>query len=111
MPSEEETSQHLATAFYLSFLADGRVVTVTTLAYGDTFTPDMLPPVPEKEGYVGEWEDFDYHTITFDQTVNAVYTEYVTAIESAQALGQRPHRQGSRAVYTAKNEICFFRSK
>ena len=75
---------------YLSFLADGRVVTVTTLAYGDTFTPDMLPPVPEKEGYVGEWEDFDYHTITFDQTVNAVYTEYVTAIESAQALGQRP---------------------
>ncbi len=75
---------------YLTFLADGKIVDKITLSYGETFYPQKLPSVPVKEGYVGKWEAFDQRSITCDQTIEAVYTEYVTTIESQQVKGVRP---------------------
>lgn len=75
---------------FLTFVADGQTVSVVTLEYGDSFHPDQLPSLPEKEGCTGEWESFDYDSITFDRTINAVYTEYITALESEQKIGERP---------------------
>lgn len=75
---------------YLTFIADGKTVSTVTLQYGDTFDPASLPDVPSKEGYVGKWEDFDQDAITFDQTIEAVYTEYISTLESSQANGKRP---------------------
>lgn len=40
------------------------------------------PEVPEKDGYSGVWEDFSQENITFDQTIEAVYTEYITTLEA-----------------------------
>lgn len=75
---------------FLTFVADGQTVSVITLKYGDSFHPGQLPSLPEKEGCTGKWEDFDYDAITFDRTINAVYTEYITALESEQKNGERP---------------------
>ena len=77
-------------AIYLTFVADDKTVSVVSLQYGDTFLPKDLPKVPEKEGYVGTWQDFDQNTVTFDQTIEAVYTEYITTLESSQTVEERP---------------------
>lgn len=75
---------------FLTFVADGQTLSKVTLQYGDSFGHEQLPPLPEKEGYTGKWESFDYDSITFDRTINAVYTEYITALESELKTGERP---------------------
>lgn len=75
---------------YLTFVADGKTVSVIALKYGDTFQPDVLPQVPSKEGCIGNWSDFDQVSITFDQTIEAIYTEYITTLESSQQVNERP---------------------
>ncbi len=74
---------------YLTFTADEKPVAVVTLNYGDTFHSDSLPQVPEKEGFIGSWPDFDHTSVTFDQTIDAIYTEYITTLESQQLIGKR----------------------
>lgn len=74
----------------LTFEADERVVSTVTLSYGENFNASMLPQVPEKEGYIGEWADFDRNNITFDQTIEAQYVEYISTIESNETRSARP---------------------
>ncbi|MDY2700584.1 MAG: PT domain-containing protein [Lachnospiraceae bacterium] len=74
----------------LTFVADNKTVSVVTIQYGDTFDPDSLPDIPAKEGYAAEWSDFDQSAITFDQTIEAIYTEYISTLESSQTKGKRP---------------------
>ena len=75
---------------FLTFVADGQTVSVETLEYGDSFHSDKLPALPEKEGCTARWEDCDYDSLTFDRTIQAIYTEYITALESSQKTGERP---------------------
>ncbi|MBD5471862.1 MAG: hypothetical protein HDR20_02845 [Lachnospiraceae bacterium] len=75
---------------YLTFEADERTVSTITIAYGESFDPSSLPDVPKKEGFVGIWSDFNQKEITFDQTIEALYTEYITTLESDLKVGSRP---------------------
>ena len=75
---------------FLTFLSDDKIVSTATVNYGDTLAPGQLPEVPPKEGYVGRWEDFNSSSVTFDQEIRAVYTEYITTLESRQTKGERP---------------------
>lgn len=75
---------------HLTFMADDRIVSTVTLSYGENFNVNKLPAVPKKEGYSGRWEDFNSSALTFDQTINAVYSEYITTLESIQTEGGRP---------------------
>lgn len=59
-------------------MADDSQVDRITINYGESFDIARLPEVPEKDGYSGVWEDFSQENITFDQTIEAVYTEYIT---------------------------------
>ncbi len=77
-------------SIYLTFTAQDKTVEVITLEYGDTFRTEDLPPVPPKEGCIGKWSSFDSGSITFDQQIEALYSEYVATIESEQTVGQRP---------------------
>ncbi|MDE6203032.1 MAG: hypothetical protein K2G19_06090, partial [Lachnospiraceae bacterium] len=77
-------------SIYLTFTAQDKTVAVITLEYGDTFHTEDLPPVPVKEGCIGKWSDFDSDAITFDQQIEAIYSEYAATIESIQTVGQRP---------------------
>ena len=75
---------------YLTFMADDKIVSTVTLSYGESFDVNKLPSVPEKEGYCGRWEDFDSSSLTFDQTINAVYSEYISTLESEKTDGNFP---------------------
>lgn len=75
---------------YLTFEADGRTVDTITLDYGESFPSNRLPHVPEKAGHTGQWKEFHSTRITFDQTIEAVYSEYITTLECSLKSGQRP---------------------
>ncbi len=75
---------------YLTFTADDKIVSVIGLEYGESLSPASLPQVPEKEGCIGTWPDFNHNSITYDQTIAAVYSEYVTTLASSQKEGNRP---------------------
>lgn len=68
----------------LTFAAEDEIVKTVDFNYGESLSSGDIPAVPEAEGCFGEWEDFDYENMTFSATINAVYTKYVTAIESAE---------------------------
>ncbi len=74
----------------LTFLADDKIVSAVSLDYGDALPGSQFPKVPAKEGYIGRWEDFDSAFVTFDREIQAVYTEYITSLESRQTVGSRP---------------------
>lgn len=69
-------------AIHLTFVADDTQVDKITINYGESFDITKLPEVPQKEGYSGAWEKFSQNNITFDQTIEAVYTEYITTLET-----------------------------
>lgn len=70
-------------SIHLTFMADDSQVDRITINYGESFDVTKLPEVPQKDGYSGVWEDFSKENITFDQTIEAVYTEYITTLEAA----------------------------
>lgn len=66
----------------LTFISDNETVKTLTVSYGESLTAEKIPEVPEKDGYFGEWEDFDHENITFGAEINAVYEKFVTALQS-----------------------------
>lgn len=66
----------------MTFRADGKTVRTFSLNYGDELPKASLPEVPAKDGYYGTWGDFEGGVITFDETVDAVYTAYDQLMES-----------------------------
>ena len=69
-------------SIHLTFMADDSQVDRITINYGESFDVTKLPEVPQKDGYSGVWEEFSRENITFDQTIEAVYTEYITTLEA-----------------------------
>lgn len=66
----------------VTFRADGKTVRIFSMNYGDELPKASLPEVPAKDGYYGTWGDFEGGVITFDETVDAVYTAYDQLMES-----------------------------
>lgn len=66
----------------VTFRADGKTVRTFSMNYGDELPKASLPEVPAKDGYYGTWGDFEGGVITFDETVDAVYTAYDQLMES-----------------------------
>ena len=72
----------------LTFVADDEVIKTINFNYGDSIAASEIPEIPEKEGCFAAWEDFDYSMVTFSYVINAVYTDYITAI-STDAVDER----------------------
>lgn len=68
----------------VSFVVDGETVSTVPVNYGGALSDSDFPVIPAKEGCFAEWSDFDSKCITFPVTVEAVYTPYVTLIESPE---------------------------
>lgn len=68
--------------FTLSFEAEGKIIKSLNFHYGDSFGTDIIPEVPKKEGYDGQWDKTDLSNLCFDTVVNAEYTSYVTVLQS-----------------------------
>ncbi len=58
----------------ISFVAEGELVAELPFEYGGSIDESRLPPVPEKPGYTGSWEDFDYSCLYLSDTVETVYS-------------------------------------
>ena len=70
--------------FTITFQADGVEVASYQRGYGDYLSADMIPEVPEKEGYYGVWPDFDFSYITGNKVLEAEYQEWTASIASAE---------------------------
>ncbi len=77
--------------FNLQFVADGEVLYADVFDYGATFSQDVFPNIPEKEGYYAYWDRTELENLRFDTTVTAVYVPYITSLTSeAVRNGVRP---------------------
>lgn len=68
----------------VTFVADGVTTKIVKVAYGQAFPADQTPEVPEKEGYVGEWQTFDGSSITGCMTVEATYYPVQNSMDTPQ---------------------------
>lgn len=68
--------------FTLTFTDGDSILYQLDASYGQSIAEDILPTVPEKEGFYGAWEPFDHTFVAFDQTIQAVYTPWLTTLSS-----------------------------
>lgn len=68
----------------VTFVVDEKIVSTVAVEYGGALKESDFPEIPAKSGCFAEWSDFDSKCVTFPVTVEAVYTPYVTVIESAE---------------------------
>ena len=68
----------------VTFVVDDNVVSTVAVNYGGALKASDFPEIPAKDGCFSEWSDFDSKCITFPVTVEAIYTPYVTVIESEE---------------------------
>ena len=72
------------------FVYDDGMMHTVTLAPGEALSPDSIPKLPEKAGYVGRWDglaDADLSDIRFDISFQAVYTPEWETVQS-EPLGE-----------------------
>ena len=75
-------------AFTLTLKADGEIVKEIPFTYSQDLSKMELPSVPEREGFYGEWPDFDTSGRNSDVTLEAVYTPWVTLLASTEQEGK-----------------------
>ena len=75
-------------AFTLRLKAEGETVQEIPFTYGQDLSKIELPPVPELEGFYGEWPDFDTSGLNSDVTLEAVYKPWVTLVASTEQEGK-----------------------
>ncbi len=74
----------------VSFIADGEVINSVQVDYGAALSAEDMPEIPRKNGCFARWEEFDSGCVTFPREVEAIYTPYVTVIESAERSDKFP---------------------
>lgn len=87
-------------SFYLTFIADGKVIADVAYDYGAKSDSQEIPKVPQKKGYTGKWEDLPKE-VTFDRILEAVYTQNNSSIASKEKRSD-----GARAVMLAEGNFC-----
>lgn len=68
----------------LTFVANDKVIDKISVSYGGEVDLSALPEIPAKKGCFAKWAEFDNTCVTFSQTIEAIYTPYVTLIASPQ---------------------------
>ncbi len=66
------------------FLAEDETIQEFQIDYGASIEQSQIPEVPLLDGCQGNWSRQDFENITFDQTVTADYSAFVTALSSKQ---------------------------
>ena len=74
----------------LRFMDGDTMVAQCDVPYGGSLSDDQVPVVPAKDGNYGEWDTTDFTDITFDMTINAVYSPMNTTRESGEERDGRP---------------------
>lgn len=87
------------TAFTLSFVSDGKVLTSRTFSYGASFDSSVYPPLPEKDGIYAHWDRTDLRDLHLDTVVTAVYDALLPTLSSEQT------REDGRPVILAGGDF------
>ena len=66
----------------LRFVAEDTVLREQEFAYGASFTDEVYPSLPSKDGCYGQWDTTDLTELHFDAVVTATYEPYVTTLAS-----------------------------
>ena len=83
---EEGTPSAFAT-LTVQFIADGQVVKTLALRYGDSVRQEEIPPVPDRDGKAGVWEEKDLSFVDRSIAVHAIYTDWIPTLSSG---GEKP---------------------
>ena len=70
--------------FTVSFQAEGRELASFQCHYGEEIDPDLIPEIPEKEGFYGRWPEFDYTCVTGNRVLEAQYEKWVSSLASSE---------------------------
>ena len=93
--AQENTPQRFK-QITVTFKDEDHVLGRAELNYGDSLDGSGYPELPAKEGCSARWETTELNDLHVDTVVEAVYTDYVTALASAN------EREDGRAVFFAK---------
>lgn len=77
-----ETLPKAFSELYLTFIADGEIIEKIPFQYGDSFDLELLPNIPKKDDHDSYWEYFESNKMTFNTTVEAVYSPFSTVLSS-----------------------------
>lgn len=75
-------------AFTLAFKTEDQTVQEIPFTYGQDLSKLELPAIPEKEGFYGQWPEFDTSGLNSDIILEAVYTPWVTLVASMEQEGE-----------------------
>lgn len=67
----------------LRFIAEDTVLREQEFAYGASFTEEVYPEIPSKDGCYGQWDTADLTDLHLDTVVTAAYEPYITTLASA----------------------------
>ena len=70
--------------FTVSFQAEGHELASFKCHYGEAIDPDLIPQIPEKEGYYGRWPEFDYTCVTDNRVLEAQYEKWISSLASPE---------------------------
>lgn len=70
--------------FKLNFWVEDKIVHTIDFNYGDTISEYNFPEFPSKEGSYGKWEDKDTKNLKFDEDIYALYTSYLSILDSSE---------------------------
>ncbi|EJX00218.1 hypothetical protein EVA_11677 [gut metagenome] len=74
----------------MSYMADGKLVGEVEFEYGGSLDENLIPAVPEKEGFSGHWPEYDYSKLYFSDSIEAVYSPRQAAIASKELRDGTP---------------------
>ena len=102
--------------FTVTFVADGLEIASYQCGYGEALPADKIPAVPSKDGYYGEWPEFDFDCVTANRVLEADYEPWITTLASTEksesgkskVLVQGKFRPGQELTLTQEgDEITF----
>lgn len=85
--------------FQLEFVADGETIASYSFDYGASFSQEIFPEIPQKDGYYAYWDRTDLENLHFNTTVTAVYAPYLSALASNAV------RDGGKPVFFAEGDF------
>ena len=102
--------------FTVTFVADGLELASYQCGYGEALPQDKIPAIPSKDGYYGEWPEFNFDCVTANRVLEADYEPWITTLASEEksdsgksvVLVQGRFRPGQEMTLTQKeDEITF----
>ncbi len=75
-------------SFTVTFIADGKTVSVQEVKYGSDTGRILYPEIPKKEGCFGRWPKIEESSVNADIELVCQYEPYITVISSPEKEGE-----------------------